>query len=165
MDVIAFDGYNIEHSVHAFKTITAGRNDTHNLPVVCLKNKGSKNDMVYMDERVKAVVYDGTTVTSPQNWNNPKLSDPCYSLHTDSRNYVVYCIQGAGETSNGSQSGSGWRSDVSYTLNTKDKHGICYGLSRTICDCGKGANGGIPIGENIQPTITSYGPAGVCYEK
>lgn len=34
-DVVAFDGYNIDSSINTFKTITAGRNDTHNLPVAC----------------------------------------------------------------------------------------------------------------------------------
>ena len=45
-----------------------------------------------MDE-INVVVYDGSSVTSPKNWNNPKFGDPCYSLHTDSRNYVVYCFR------------------------------------------------------------------------
>ena len=34
---MAFDGYNIDSSEDVFKTITSGRNDTHNLPVICFE--------------------------------------------------------------------------------------------------------------------------------
>lgn len=40
----------------------------------------------------KAVIYDGSSVTSPKNWSNPHPGDLCYTLHTDSRNYVVIPI-------------------------------------------------------------------------
>ena len=33
--------------------------------------------------------YDGSTVTSPTNAQNPKPGDPCHTLGTDSRNYVM----------------------------------------------------------------------------
>lgn len=36
------------------------------------------------------VVYDGANVTSPVNASNPEPGDPCHTLSTDSRNYVVY---------------------------------------------------------------------------
>jgi len=39
-----------------------------------------------------AVCYDGSSVTSPTNAQNPKPGDPCHTLGTDSRNYVCYGI-------------------------------------------------------------------------
>lgn len=35
------------------------------------------------------VVYDGAGITSPVNASNPQPGDPCHTLSTDSRNYVV----------------------------------------------------------------------------
>lgn len=72
-----------------------------------------------------AVVYDGSSVTSPKNWNNPKPGDPCYALHTDSRNYVVIAMEGNGIRP--SHMGNGYsESGAMYTLNTIEQHGVCY---------------------------------------
>lgn len=72
------------------------------------------------------VVYDGSSVTSPKNWNNPKFGDPCYSLHTDSRNYVCIALEGNGARP--SHMGKGFSEDgTMYTLNTIEQHSICYG--------------------------------------
>ena len=71
------------------------------------------------------VVYDGSSVTSPDNWNNPHPGDPCYSLHTDSRNYVVISLEGNGARP--SHMGKGFSEDGSmYTLNTIEQHSVCY---------------------------------------
>lgn len=37
----------------------------------------------------EAVAYNGVQITSPVNKGTPKVGDPCHSLSTDSRNYVV----------------------------------------------------------------------------
>lgn len=74
-----------------------------------------------------AVVYDGSSVTSPKNWNNPKPGDPCYALHTDSRNYVVISLEGNGARP--SHMGKGFSEDGSmYTLNTIEQHSVCYSV-------------------------------------
>lgn len=44
----------------------------------------------------EAVVYDGANITSPLNKTNPQAGDPCHTISTDSRNYIVYCLQGNG---------------------------------------------------------------------
>lgn len=73
------------------------------------------------------LVYDGSSVTSPKNWNNPKPGDPCYALHTDSRNYVVIALEGNGTRP--SHMGNGYsESDVMYTLNTIEQHSVCYAV-------------------------------------
>ena len=74
------------------------------------------------------LVYDGSSVTSPKNWNNPHPGDPCYSLHTDSRNYVVIALEGNGARP--SHMGKGFSNDgTMYTLNTIEQHSVCYSLS------------------------------------
>lgn len=45
----------------------------------------------------RAVVYDGSAVTSPINVQNPQPGDPCHTLNTDSRNYLVYEMTHADE--------------------------------------------------------------------
>lgn len=41
---------------------------------------------------MQPVVYDGANVTSPINASNPQPGDPCHTLSTDARNYVVGLI-------------------------------------------------------------------------
>lgn len=56
------------------------------------------------------VTYPGVGITSKQNSSNAKQGDPCHTLNTDVRNYI--CIP----------------EDLSYTLNTTDRHAVCYGV-------------------------------------
>lgn len=37
----------------------------------------------------EVVVYDGANITSPLNKTNPQAGDPCHTISTDSRNYIV----------------------------------------------------------------------------
>lgn len=83
--------------------------------------------MVCISNEDNAVVYDGSSVTSPKNWNNPKFGDPCYALHTDSRNYVVISLEGNGARP--SHLGKGFSEDnTMYTLNTIEQHSVCYSI-------------------------------------
>lgn len=81
-----------------------------------------------MNDQNTVVIYDGSSVTSPKNWNNPKPGDPCYALHTDSRNYVVISLEGNGARP--SHLGKGFNDDgTMYTLNTIEQHSVCYAIS------------------------------------
>lgn len=42
-------------------------------------------------------------------------------------------------------------------------HGVCYGISRSALKGGEGSTGGMPVGENVQPTITANGCGAVVY--
>lgn len=80
-----------------------------------------------MNDKSMAVIYDGSSVTSPKNWNNPQPGDPCYALHTDSRNYVVISLEGNGARP--SHMGKGFSEDgTMYTLNTIEQHSVCYSV-------------------------------------
>lgn len=81
----------------------------------------------------QSVVYDGSSVTSPINASNPQSGDPCHTLSTDSRNYLVspvYCLQGNGidRADTAGCNGKGWKEDTSYTLNTIDRPAVSYGV-------------------------------------
>ena len=76
------------------------------------------------------VVYDGANVTSPINVANPQLGDPCHTLSTDSRNYLVYCLQGNGidRADTAGCNGRGWNDETCYTLNTIDRPAVAFAM-------------------------------------
>ena len=51
---------------------------------------GSEKTLHCVKPQTDPVVYQGASVTSPVNASNPQPGDPCHSITTDSRNYVVY---------------------------------------------------------------------------
>ncbi len=68
MEAVGVDVYNQSVTGDKTMTITNGATDSHHIP---------------------CVVYDGSTVTSPTNASSPQIGDPCHTLGTDSRKYVV----------------------------------------------------------------------------
>lgn len=76
----------------------------------------------------EAVVYDGANITSPLNKTNPQAGDPCHTINTDSRNYIVHCLQGNGidRADTAGCNGKGVCEDKCYTLNTIDRHAACF---------------------------------------
>lgn len=76
----------------------------------------------------EAVVYDGANITSPLNKTNPQAGDPCHTISTDSRNYIVCCLQGNGidRADTAGCNGKGVCEDKCYTLNTIDRHAVCF---------------------------------------
>ena len=81
-------------------------------------------------------VYNGENITSPLNKTNPQADDPCHTLGTDSRNYLVYCLQGNGidRADTAGCNGKGWKEDFSYTLNTIDRPAVCYAVENHPAD-------------------------------
>ena len=47
------------------------------------------------------------------------------ALHPEEDGRVVFALQGSGETSQ-SANGCGWRTDICFTLNATDIHGVAY---------------------------------------
>lgn len=76
----------------------------------------------------EAVVYDGANITSPLNKTNPQAGDPCHTISTDSWNYIVHCLQGNGidRADTAGCNGKGVCEDKCYTLNTIDRHAVCF---------------------------------------
>ena len=85
------------------------------------------------------------------------------TLNTQDRHAVVYALEGNGARP--SHLGKGWSDDgTMYTLNTIEQHSVCYGISRSCLKGGNGSNGGMPICENLQPSMTANGCGAVCYD-
>lgn len=117
-----------------------------------------------MDERV--VAFDGAGITSKYNGSNPKEGDPCHSLTTDSRNYLVIGIDHAITTGgNCTAQGPCVYENICPTEKASGVHGVCYGISRSALKGGNSSNGGIPIGDEVQPCITENGAAAIYHGK
>lgn len=137
-------------------TITAAAGMSgNNQPVVCYDARGNGDGKTastitgdhenritdYTSVVVEPVVFDGANVTSPVNASNPQPGDPCHTLSTDSRNWVVslasgvekkpvYCLQGNGidRADTAGCNGKGWKEDSCYTLNTIDRPAVAYSI-------------------------------------
>lgn len=66
---------------------TRGNGDGETVPTIT----GDHNNRItdYTALFCEAVVYDGANITSPLNKTNPQAGDPCHTISTDSRNYIV----------------------------------------------------------------------------
>jgi len=89
----------------------------------------------YSSVIVQPTVFDGANVTSPTNASNPQPGDPCHTLSTDSRNYVVdphpvFCLQGNGidRADTAGCNGKGWKEGACYTLNTIDRPAVAFAM-------------------------------------
>lgn len=60
--------------------------------------------------------------------------------------------------------GKGVNENVSFTLNTVDRHAVAYGIGRDAFNQGKNALFGLSISEELQPTIVAKGAGAVFYE-
>ena len=97
------------------------------------------------------VVYNGENITNPLNKANPKPGDPCHTLGTDSRNYVVFPIHDQatrfsgkhGDKSDGKGNGLGIGEDGDpmNTLTSGDRHAVAYTMQGfgDYRDCGIGS--------------------------
>jgi len=77
-----------------------------------------------------AVVFDGKQITSKGNRSNPQPGDPCHALASGSAD-SAYCIQGSmiGRADENGPQGDGVNENVSFTLNTSDKHSVAYAMT------------------------------------
>jgi len=106
------------------------------------------------------VVYNGENITNPTNKANPQPGDPCHTLGTDSRNHLVYCLQGnvIDRANSARCNGEGWKEDVCYTLNTIDRPAVSYSTDV----------GFFNTCEDVSPTMLARmykDPHLVCYEE
>ena len=75
------------------------------------------------------VGYELNQITSPTNRSNPKVGDPMPTLSAKGRMGITYCIMGNVIDRNANCNGAGWCKDVSYTLNTIDRHAVMCVMS------------------------------------
>ncbi len=82
---------------------------------------------------------------------------------TDKGCEPVIAVQGSviGRKEDNGPNGSGISEDVSFTLNTVDRHAIAYGIDRGAFNSGEKAKFGFSVEEEKQPTMVSRGPGAV----
>lgn len=75
----------------------------------------------------------------------------------------VIAVQGSmvGRKAENGPNGDGINEDVSFTLNTVDRHAVAYGISRTAINSGINTNFSFCVEEEVQPTIIAQGPGAV----
>lgn len=109
---------------------------------------GNNQPWIAMSE---PVVFNGENITHPLNKTNPQPGDPCHTLGTDNRNYLVQTVALEGNGSRPSHSGDGYReADIMYTLNATEVHGVAYAFEPGIA---KRDGNGNRFVENASPTI------------
>lgn len=69
-----------------------------------------------------------------------------------------------GNGSRPSHQGNGYKeSDVMYTLNATEQHGVAYGIDRATYNMGQNAQFDIAVREEVEPTIVAKGPGAVAH--
>lgn len=107
---------------------------------------------------IEGNVVDRVSAKNGKGW----CEDVSPTLNTQDRHAVVFALEGNGARP--SHMGKGFSEDgTMYTLNTIEQHSVCYGISRSALKGGRGSNGGMPIEENLSPTIVSQGTGAVAY--
>lgn len=73
---------------------------------------------------------------------------------------AVVAVQGSmiGREPPNDPQGSGINEDISFTLNTADRHAVAYGIDRAAFNQGKKAQFSIAVDEETEATITAKGP-------
>lgn len=63
----------------------------------------------------------------------------------------------------GKQGGDGWGTDVMYTLNRMEVHGVCYAIDHVVTGGENCTAEGKCWYEEVSPTLKSCGAHAVCY--
>ena len=95
-----------------YKTDTSRTLDLNGGSPAC--NQGG---VAVVEEVVEPTVYNGENITHPLNKTNPQPGDPCHTLGTDTRNYVVEEVTAAGFKAGQSKDGGlGYAEEQAPTL-------------------------------------------------
>lgn len=120
-------------------------------------------DVRFTSEGTKNVrhnVYDTETArTLDTGGNSPEKNQGGVAVIAAFCAESAYCVQGnliGREPPNGPQ-GSGFNRDVSFTLNTADRHAVAYGIDRAAFNQGQNAKYNIAVDEESEPTIVARG--------
>lgn len=127
-----------------FGTLTASSNGGQNRQGICYAIEGN--------------VVDRVSNKNGKGW----CENVSPTLNTQDRHAICIALEGNGARP--SHMGKGFSEDgTMYTLNTIEQHSVCYGISRSALKGGVGSTGGMPIEEDLQPTITATGCGAVAY--
>lgn len=86
-------------------------------------------------------------------------------MASQSQQMQTFVLQGSmiGRKEENGPQGNGVNKEVSFTLNTTDKHAVAYGIDRAAFNQGENARFGFCVEEEIEPTILARGPGAVAH--
>lgn len=134
-------------------TLSCNNDQTVFVPVaygICAKDSNSMRS-----DNPKSGFYEADTSRClDQNGGNPNCNQG---------GIAVVSVQGSmiGRKDENGPLGDGINEDVSFTLNTIDRHAVAYGIDRAAFNQGKNAQYGFAVEEETQPTMVAKGPGAV----
>lgn len=134
-------------------TLSCNNDQTVFVPVaygICAKDSNSMRS-----DNPKSGFYEADTSRClDQNGGNPNCNQG---------GIAVVSVQGSmiGRKDENGPRGDGINEDVSFTLNTIDRHAVAYGIDRAAFNQGKNAQYGFAVEEETQPTMVAKGPGAV----
>ena len=134
-------------------TLSCNNDQTVFVPVaygLCAKDSNSMRS-----DNPKSGFYEANTSRClDQNGGNPNCNQG---------GIAVVSVQGSmiGRKDENGPQGDGINEDVSFTLNTIDRHAVAYGIDRAAFNQGKNVQYGFAVEEETQPTMVAKGPGAV----
>ena len=134
-------------------TLSCNNDQTVFVPVaygICAKDSNSMRSYNPKSGFYKA----NTSRCLDQNGGNPNCNQG---------GIAVVSVQGSmiGRKDENGPQGDGINEDVSFTLNTIDRHAVAYGIDRAAFNQGKNVQYGFAVEEETQPTMVAKGPGAV----
>jgi len=136
------------------KFATLGCNNDQTLLVPSVFGICSKDSNAMKSSNPHSGIYKAeTSRTLDANGGNPSCNQG---------GMAVVALEGNGARP--SHKGSGYSEDnVSFTLNATEQHGVAYGIDRATYNMGQNAQFGIPVEEEVEPTMVAKGPGAVAH--
>ncbi len=134
-------------------TLSCNNDQTVFVPVaygICAKDSNSMRS-----DNPRSGFYEADTSRClDQNGGNPNCNQG---------GIAVVSVQGSmiGRKDENGPQGDGINEDVSFTLNTIDRHAVAYGIDRAAFNQGKNAQYGFAVKEETQPTMVAKGSGAV----
>ena len=126
------------------------------------------NDQTLFQPTVFGICSDGSNAMKSDNPNSGIYeADTSRTIDANGGNpncnqggMAVVSVQGSviGRDEKNGPNGSGVNNDVSFTLNTVDRHAVAYGIDRAAFNQGKNALYDFAVEENLEPTMVAKGP-------
>ena len=160
---------------------TGGNNVPLLLKIRCGCEGGGKGPLIQRDRSATLSCNNDQTLFAPKVYgicakdsNSMKSDNPnsgFYEATTtrtlDANGGNPSCNQGGmavieGNGQRPSHKGDGYReSEVMYTLNATEQHGVAYGIDRAAFNQGQNAKFGFAVEEEVEPTMVAKGPGAV----
>ncbi len=177
---VGLDAYNQALTGDVAKSLNSAATDTDHIPSVVidtciLDDQGGSQITVRNDGKsptlraethgnlpcvLEPVAFNGSAVTSPVNLSNPRPGDPCHTLGTDSRNYIVCVDQGGGKSS------ANFSEGTAPTLTCTHGGEPVIALDRASFNQGKNAQYDFEVSDKGKSSpLVAKGPSAVCYER